>query len=189
MTTDTQWYVYQASQQLGPFATPQVTQMLSTKMIAQDAYLFKVGWKDWRPLEDCMEELGMKPTTPPPSAEAMMNRRSAAPRATIAGRVIVHNNGQLIIGSGVNISSSGIFVETQEQIFNVGEKLKLSVRLDGFVKAFNVIARVIRYNSDPRYPVGFGLSFENLDRYIKDEIDRMVASQKTNDKDKKNLVS
>lgn len=189
MTTDTQWYVYQASQQSGPFATAQVTQMMSTKMIAQDAYLFKVGWKDWRPLEDCLEELGMKDSEVP-SAEATLNRRAAAPRATVAGRVIVHNNGQLIIGSGVNISSSGIFVETQEQMFNVGEKLKLSVRLDGFVKAFNVIARVIRYNSDPRFPVGFGLSFENLDRYIKDEIDRMVLSQKSNaPKDKKNQVS
>ena len=190
MTIDTQWYVYQASQQSGPFASTQVTQMMSTKMIAQDAYLFKVGWKDWRPLEDCLEELGVKGSTEVPSAEATLNRRSAAPRATVAGRVIVHNNGQLIIGSGVNISSTGIFVETQEQIFNVGEKLKLSVRLDGFVKAFNVIARVIRYNSDARFPVGFGLSFENLDRHIKDDIDRMILSQKTGEpKDKKNLVS
>jgi Tfp pilus assembly protein PilZ len=85
----------------------------------------------------------------------------------------------MIIGSGVNISSTGIFVETKDQLFTVGEKLKLSVRIDGFVKAFNVVARVVRYNSDPRFPVGFGLSFESLDRGITDEIDKMVASKRS----------
>jgi hypothetical protein len=173
--SDTQWYVYQNNQQLGPFGVSQLGQMIATKMIAQDAYLFKVGWKDWRPVEDCSDELGLPPTG---AATSTSERRAAAPRASIAGRVIVHNNGQLIIGSGVNISSSGIFVETQEQIFTVGEKLKLTVRIDGFVRSFNVVSRVVRYNSDPRYPVGFGLSFENLDRVLTDEIERMVASQK-----------
>lgn len=169
------WFVYQGNQQLGPFSTAQVVQMIDSKMIAQDAYLFKVGWKDWRPQEDCMEELGLKSTAPQQSSA---ERRNAAPRATILGRVIVHNNGQLIIGSGVNISATGIFVETNDQIFTVGEKLKLSVRIDGFVKAFNVVARVVRYNSDPRFPVGFGLSFEGLDRGIGDEIEKMVASKR-----------
>ena len=78
----------------------------------------------------------------------------------------------------MNISSSGIFVETQEQIFTVGEKLKLSVRIDGFVKSFNVFARVVRFNSDPRNPVGFGLSFEGLDKNIGDELERLVASKR-----------
>ncbi len=169
------WFVYQGNQQLGPFTTGQVVQMIDSKMIAQDAYLFKVGWKDWRPYEECMEELGLKPAAPQQDSD---ERRSAAPRATILGRVIVHNNGQLIIGSGVNISSTGIFVETQDQIFTVGEKLKLSVRIDGFVKSFNVVARVVRYNSDPRHPVGFGLSFEGLDGGIGDEIEKMVASKR-----------
>ena len=177
------WFVYQSNQQLGPFVTAQVIQMLDSKMIAQDAYLFKVGWKDWRPVEDCFEELGVsRPGQAPSSAE----RRSAAPRASIQGRIIAHNpDGQLIIGSGVNISSTGIFIETQDQIFTVGEKVKLSVRIDGFVKAFNVVARVVRFNSDPRYPVGFGLSFEGLDRGLGDEIEKMVSAKRSASKDTK----
>jgi hypothetical protein len=174
--TDAQWYVYQTNQQLGPFGSAQLGQMITTKMIAQDAYLFKAGWKDWRPVEDCYEELGIKDEGHP--APSSSERRSTAPRASVSGRVIVHNNGQLIIGSGVNISTSGIFVETSEQIFNVGEKLKLTVRVEGFVKAFNVVARVIRFNSDSRYPVGFGLSFENLDKSIGDDIERTVSAQR-----------
>jgi Tfp pilus assembly protein PilZ len=158
------WFVYQGNQQLGPFVTAQVKQML------------KAGWKDWRPVEDCLEELGMKPSGSQQLSSS--ERRYAAPRASIQGRVIVHNNGQMIIGSGVNISASGIFVETTDQIFTVGDKLKLSVRIDGFVKAFNVFARVVRYNSDPRFPVGFGLTFVGLDKGITDEIERMVASKR-----------
>src|SRR5690606_25316412 len=138
----------------------QIRQMADSKMIPHDAYLFKVGWKDWRPIEECYEELGLEP---PPGQASASDRRTAAPRATIKGRVVVHNNGQLVIGSGVNISSSGMFVETNDQIFTVGERLKLSVRAEGFTRPFNVVAQVVRYNSDPRYPIGYGLKFEDLD--------------------------
>ncbi len=167
------WYVYQHNQQLGPFGSEQIVQMLHTKMIAQDAYLFKVGWKDWRPLEDTYEELGLNNMSKP----ASVMRRAGAPRASIQGRVIVHNNGQLVIGAGVNISKTGIFVETTDQMFTVGEKLKLSVRCDGINKPFNVIAQVIRFNSDPKYPIGYGLKFENLENNIGLEIEHLVENQ------------
>lgn len=166
------WYVYQQGQQLGPFTGQQVNQLIHTKMIAQDAYLFKVGWKDWRPIEETFAELGIEGAAPVAGGDS--NRRVAAPRATIQGRVIVHNNGQLVIGAGVNISASGIFVETGEQLFTVGEKLKLSVRVDGMSKAFNVVALVVRFNSDPRHSVGYGLRFENLDDRISGEIQYLV---------------
>lgn len=167
------WYIYQQTQQLGPFGTDQVKQLLENKMVSTDAYLFKVGWKDWRPLEDCFEELGMDRKTPPSTAQ----RRAGAPRATIQGRVIVHNNGQLAIGTGVNISTTGIFVETSDEIFTVGEKLKLSVRCDGLQKPFNVVAQVIRFNVDPRFAMGYGLKFENIDPNVRNEIEVLVRQQ------------
>jgi hypothetical protein len=171
------WYVYQNGQQLGPFAGLQIKQMADSKMIPHDAYLFKVGWKDWRPIEDCGEELGEEIGVELAAAgvqSSTADRREAAPRAGISGRVVVHNNGQLVIGTGVNISSTGIFVETRDQLFTVGEKLKLSVRVEGFAKAFNVVAQVIRYNADPRHPVGYGMCFEDLEDSIAQEIQRAV---------------
>jgi hypothetical protein len=164
------WYIYQQSQQVGPFGDEQLRQLLTNKMIAQDAYLFKVGWKDWRPLEDCFEELGINGKAPPASTQ----RRAGAPRASIQGRVIVHNNGQLVIGAGVNISTTGIFVETRDEIFKLEEKLKISVRCEGIKKPFNVTAQVIRYNQDPRFTVGYGLRFENLDPKVKEEIEQLL---------------
>lgn len=169
------WYVYQNGKQLGPFAVTQVRQMVDSKMIPQDAYLFKVGWKDWRPIEETYDELGMVAAPRPDQATAtVMERRAAAPRATITGRIVVHNDGQLVIGSGANISSCGIFVETKDQLFTVGERLKLSVRAEGFVRPFNAIAQVVRYNSDPRFPVGYGLRFEDIDATLAEEIQKAV---------------
>jgi hypothetical protein len=175
MSNEQIWYVYQNSQQLGPFAGQQVKQLLDNKMIPQDAYLFKVGWKDWRPVEDAFEELGVEQATP--AAAKSDERRATAPRATINGRVVVHNNGQLVIGGGVNISSTGIFVETKDQIFTVGERLKISVRADAFGKPFNVTAQVVRYNSDPRFPIGYGLRFEELDEAVAKDIQDAVDAQ------------
>jgi Tfp pilus assembly protein PilZ len=172
--SENNWFVFQGNQQQGPFDTAKLSEMVTSKIIAQDAYIFKAGWKDWRPLEDCYGEIGVEGAGVLPSTP---ERRFSAPRATVHGRVIVHNNGQLIIGSGVNISSTGIFVETQEQLFTIGEKLKISLRIDGVSKAFNVFARVVRFNSDPRSPVGFGLTFESLDKHIGDEIERLVAAK------------
>lgn len=177
MSEEQIWYLYQNGKQVGPFDSQQVIQLASNNMIAQDGYIFKVGWKDWRPIEEGFEELGIG-VAPKNQASVsnLENRRKSAPRATISGRIVVHNNGQLIIGQGVNISATGIFVETKEQIFSIGEELKLSVRCGGVAKAFNVIAKVIRFNSDERYPIGYGLRFENLDDSIVSEIQRLVES-------------
>lgn len=174
------WYVYQNAQQLGPFTGQQIKQMVDGKMIPQDAYLFKAGWKDWRPIEETLDEIGVEARQPAVPEAKASERRDAAPRATISGRVVVHNNGQLVIGTGVNISSTGIFVESKDQMFTVGERLKLSVRADAFTRPFNVQAQVVRYNSDPKLPVGYGLKFEDLDETIAKEIQSAVDGQNRN---------
>ena len=174
---DQVWYLYQNGQQLGPFDTQQITQLFVTNMIAEDGYVFKVGWKDWLPMEEGYEALGLeKPSSVNSDPDYIEKRRANAPRGSINGRVIVHNNGQLTIGQGVNISATGIFVETSEQIFTVGEQLKLSVRADGLSKAFNAEAQVVRYNSDDRFPIGYGMQFTKIDDDARDNIQRLVDS-------------
>lgn len=167
------WYVYQGGQQIGPFTSEQLNQMHTSKMVALDAYLFKTGWKDWRPLEECIEEAGLNGK----NARATEQRKLGTPRATIQGRVVVHNNGQLVIGAGVNISATGIFVETRDQIFNMGEKLKISVRAEGLTRPFNVVAKVIRYNTDTRFPIGYGLQFEGLEDSVRNDVQGLVDRQ------------
>ncbi|WP_141735876.1 PilZ domain-containing protein [Oligoflexus tunisiensis] len=174
------WYLYQNGQQVGPFETQQVSQLFLNNMIAKDGYIFKVGWKDWRPIEEGYEALGIPnpngsaPLTQEEYKKQVEKRLEGAPRATINGRVVVHNNGQLTIGQGVNISVGGIFVETGDQIFTIGESLKLSVRCDGLPKAFNAEASVIRFNTDTRFPVGYGLKFTKIEPVAQTSIQQLV---------------
>lgn len=176
------WYLYQNGQQVGPFDKQQLIQLHSTKMIAQDSYLFKVGWKEWRPLEDVTAELGLEASKDTPMKEDVLKqRRLAAPRATISGSVIVHNNGQLTIGKGVNISATGMFVETGDSMFTTGEKLKVTVRCPGLSKPFNVTAEVMRFNNQAPYPTGYGFRFEGLSESVRAEIERVVREQQVKD--------
>jgi hypothetical protein len=172
------WYLFQGGQQIGPFDSNQVVQLHTNNMIAQESYVFKVGWKEWRPIEDLYEELGIKGKSPTMAqAKAIGERRAAAPRATVAGSVIVHNNGQICIGNGVNISITGMFVETRDQIFTIGESLNLTVRCDGLGKPFNVKAKVIRFSTQPPYPSGYGLQFEDLDASLQERIGELIKQQ------------
>lgn len=174
------WYIYQNSQQAGPFPKEKVVEMLTSNMISQNAFLFKGGWKDWRPLNECVGELkeGASDETPPIPPQNEQELADRPPRATINGQIIVHNNGELVIGGGVNISSSGVFVETDQKIFNVGETLKLTCRVDGLSKPFNAEADVMRLNEDPSKPLGYGLSFTNIDETIAQEIDQLIRTGK-----------
>lgn len=181
------WYMYQSQKQMGPFELDQVQQLYNNNMISEDAYVFKVGWKDWRPIEECYNDLGVPPASGGsgegvPEPEKIEKRRASAPRASIKGRVDVHNGAQFSAGIGVNISSTGIFVETRDKIFNVGEALKLTVRCDALSKPFNVTAMVIRFNSDDNFPVGYGLKFEDLPAAVQLEIDDLVNESNTNSK-------
>ena len=173
------WYLYQNGQQVGPFETQQVSQLFLNNMIAKDGYIFKVGWKDWRPIEEGFEVLGIpNPNqvrlSPEEAKQQIEKRLEGAPRASIKGRVVVHNNGQLTIGQGVNISEGGIFVGTSDQIFTIGETLRLSIRCDGLPKAFNADATVIRFNSDPKMPVGYGLKYTKIDPHAQSSIRQLV---------------
>lgn len=173
------WYLYQNGQQVGPFDDEQVTQLFLTNMIAKDGYIFKIGWKDWRPVEEGYEALGLpnpnKAQMSPSEYQAHVDQRqSGAPRASIVGRAVIHNSGQVSIGRTVNISVVGIFIETQEQLFTIGDVIKLSLRAEGLSRAFNAEASVIRYNQDSKYPSGYGLKFTKIEKDIQDSIQKLV---------------
>lgn len=170
------WYLYQNGQQMGPFDADQIKQLHANSMMTQEAYIFKVGWKDWQPLEDCGHELGIGGNAAAISAEETKQRRQNAPRATVKGRVDFHNDSQIASGMGVNISASGLFVETTKDIFQLGELVKVTVRIDS-LDTFNALAKVIRFNKDAQFPVGYGLMFEQISNESKTKIQELVDEQ------------
>ena len=197
------WYVYQSGQQMGPFSDAQVRQLLSINMIAQDAFIFKEGWEDWRDIKEVFaKDEAQSPSMPAvPQAEIALdndalndpftddqqlddegdNGQQRMPRVGVKGRVIAHNDGQVIMSGGINISASGIFVETEventDPSFRVGEQIKLTVKADDLNYPFNVVAEMMRFNSDPNHPTGYGMRFIDLPATIRADIEQLTGAQ------------
>lgn len=198
------WYVYQSGQQMGPFSDAQVRQLLSINMIAQDAFIFKEGWEDWRDIKEVFakdESPSSRPAVPQAEVsvandalqdpfaddgqlddeEEVDNGQQRMPRVGVKGRVIAHNDGQVIMSGGINISASGIFVETEventDPSFRVGEQIKLTVKADDLSYPFNVVAEMMRFNSDPNHPTGYGMRFIDLPVTIRADIERLTGAQ------------
>ncbi|MBI2602557.1 MAG: PilZ domain-containing protein [Deltaproteobacteria bacterium] len=165
-------YIYQEKQQQGPFDLTKVQEMFRKNMISQTAYIFKVGWKDWRPIGECQLELGLtEHELPPPPPGELVEHRERAPRASIEGKIMIHTGRQLALGSGVNVSPTGIFVETEEHFFNVGEKIKLTCKVHELGHPFRAEATVIRISEKPK---GYGFRFEGIDKKISKEIQKII---------------
>ena len=125
MTLNT-WYIYQNNQQLGPFDQSQIQQLLATKMIAHESHIFKAGWVEWRLVKDCIEEIhGTGQFEVEENSQTGAQVKQTARRVSFGGRVIAHNQKSCVQGNAVNISASGLFVQANEPIFNVGEQLKV----------------------------------------------------------------
>ena len=102
-------------------------------------------------------------------------------RIGLQGKVIAHNNGRVIISGGINISASGIFVETvvenKDPSFKVGELIKLTVKADDLSYPFNVMAEMMRFSYDSNYPSGYGMKFIDLPVTIRDDIEKLATSR------------
>ncbi len=193
------WYVYQSGQQMGPFSDAQVRQLLTIKMIAHNAFIFKDGWEDWRSISEVFGSSGegaasippppsssspapnkkMRTAVEPPQQQSGNQQRMA--RVGIRGRVVAHNNGRVVISGGINISASGIFVETEVENtapgFQVGEQIKLTIKADDLSYPFNIVAEMMRFNTDSsNHPTGYGMKFIDLPVEIKADIERLAEA-------------
>ena len=163
------WYIYQNDTQQGPFTREKVLEFANNNMIAQNAFLFHAQWDSWRSYSECLDELKIPPQT---------EKRSSGQRISIQGKIIVHDDRQLVIAEGVNLSVSGICIETDNQLFEIGADLKLTCKIDNLDRPFNAITRVIHYNDNEKYKKGFGLKFEQIEK----KYTNLIASHIKNSK-------
>lgn len=178
--SDLVWYIFQDGKQEGPFGLEQIQEMFRSKRASEQAFVFKTGWKDWKPFAESQAELGLgsatpPPPPPPPGGAAMAERRKFLPRMSISGKIIIHNEGQLSIGKGVNISPGGIFVETDQKLFKVGDTIRLTCKIEKPTLTFQASATVIRYSTQS--PKGYGLKFENLSDEISNSLKKIFEAE------------
>ena len=178
MSNEAVWFIFSQEQQLGPFTKAQLYQQFQKNKFPPDVHLFREGWKEWLPLNDCASELGL-PFDLSGNTVSLQDRRRKGSRVGIAGQIIVHNQGDLAIGSGVNLSGTGLFVETTQQIFRVGETLILTCKVKQMPTPFHAKAEVIRFNAGNNDPTGFGLRWTEISDAIQQDIQKLTNASKS----------
>jgi hypothetical protein len=86
-------------------------------------------------------------------------RTRAASRYPFQGRVIIQKNNRYIKGHATNLSRTGMFVASGTRVFADNERVRVFIKDEQSDKSYNVIAKVVRFNGNPRFPQGYGLKF------------------------------
>jgi Tfp pilus assembly protein PilZ len=179
MSTDKIWFISQGEDQMGPFTKEELFQQIVEKAYDDSIFLFCTGWKDWMPVAEALKQVNL-PLAIEGGKIKLQERRTQGARVEIHGQIIVHNQGDLLIGSGVNLSAAGLFVETDKSLFKVGEVLQLTCKLVDMAHPFQAKAEVVRFNSNHEFPVGFGMRWKEIPGEVVAEIQQLVAKAKAN---------
>lgn len=171
------WFLYYNNQQYGPFSVLELKDTLKKRTDKDNIYIFKYGWADWKSYSDCHDR-DFASLNDDTIVEKEKNEHNCAERVSLSAKIIIRDNAKLTIGSSVNVSQSGIFVKTKKQIFQIGETVYMTVKTNSKIKAFHAKAKVIRFNKDPRFPLGFGLEFIDLNPEIAEKITQIVSEEK-----------
>lgn len=163
-----EWFVFQDEAQQGPYTLSELRSLCEEGRLSDSAFLFQIGWKNWREISGLADELRLKP------ADSGGEKRAQPPRASIRGRIFVHNKLELCLSEGVNISSTGIFVETRQHLFKPGEELILTCKIVGLGEPFHVQGLVMRYSENPR---GYGIKFLKLKRELSQRIEDYLTAE------------
>lgn len=184
-----EWYIHQNNQQAGPFDLAALKQWIQNHGTNPQTLIFRAGWTQWRPHSECLSELSQ----PTPLAEEEAGllslqqdkshseisqleplKQKRAPRNSVQGQIIVHNNDNLIFAQSVNISVEGLFIKTDKPIFNIGEILKVTCRIKAIGTPFNAEAQVVRRANKLTEPSGYGLFFTSLAPHISQRIHALL---------------
>ena len=109
------------------------------------------------------------------------NSRSRAMRVHLdalesTGAVMMHDGKQLVKGAPIDISHTGLFVETDDLAFEIGGRVQVTVKIPGVLHPFSQECIVARVNADARFPIGFGLQFTEVPEEVENYFGEDVAS-------------
>ena len=162
------WRILHNEKESEPMDQEKILDMITKDMISQDALLIKDSWKEWKSLKDCKTYF---------VKEGKLQEKRINPRVSIPGRVIIYkkNGEKILFGTGINISASGLFIETKKDELNIGDEIKVVCKIDHYIPAFNTLAKVVRHNKNPNHHIGYGLEFKEINSFIQEKIKEVVA--------------
>lgn len=170
------WSVLYNGNTYGPYNRKDLLKLILSKQLNVKAQLKRNDWQSFRSILDCLEILAQDPSSQKAQeAKDRMERRIAAPRATVNGLVQMSKEGSSIYSIGHNISTTGIFVKTGETKFKIGETVSLQAKINEIAKPFKAKAEIMRFSTNMKFGVGYGMRFVEIDNLTVAEISKVVG--------------
>lgn len=92
--------------------------------------------------------------------------KDVAPRIEFVAKAVMTKNNRYVKGQIINISESGIFIETTTKIFRENEFVKIFINPDGGLGPYTVVAKVIWFGHKNHNMICYGLKFAQLPSQI-----------------------
>jgi len=169
------WFYYANEQQVGPVSLDELMDAIADEVVKKTDYVYKEGFSDWKVLAEVDEipkvKSGLGAPPPPPKKNEGRNWD----RAVLKERVVAHNDLKVITGVINNISIAGLFLETNEHVFEINDAIKLTLKEGkGLGKPLHLKGVVVRQARDPRKETGYGIELRGLDKNTRDRIDEYI---------------
>ena len=129
------------------------------KMIRENTMIPKENWSTWVAYGDYVK-------TQPAAAAPSAKRADRVPLTSFSGVVFMHNNTELITGRVSDVSKTGLFVLTDDRKIPKDSLVKLTLKIPALLPAMNITGRVARFNADPIFPIGYGVSFSESLKHL-----------------------
>lgn len=169
------WYIHSNFIESGPFSKEDVIEIIESNKLANDSYVFREDWKRWAPIIETKEFSKYF------SNQKLQNNSTEKidrhERVTVKARVEIFREKHLVLTNTVDISKSGIFIETDRNILKQGEIVRLICRFNNSNDVVEAKAEVMRYIDQPTKVHGYGLRFSEIDTSVLNVIDRLVSKK------------
>ncbi len=167
------WSVLQNNRPYGPYSRNDMLKLILSRQLKAHAKVKRSDWEDYKSIIECLEIIGnaQNQAQKPKTSE----RRMAAPRAPVNGIVSASNDQAKIACLTSNLSTSGMFLKTGETCFRIGDKIQLHAKVENISKPFVANAEVMRFSTNLKFGVGYGLRFISIDNSVIGEIRDIVG--------------
>lgn len=171
-TSNRIWFYYAKEKQVGPISESELRGVIASSELSDLDYIYREGFADWKHLKDVPEfkKANVTVAKPPP---ALPERRVNSPmRAPINEQVVAHNDVHVASGHIKNISATGVFLETADNVFSLNDEVKLTLKEGkGLGKPMHLKGVVVRHTTEGKGGVkGYGLELRGLDESARTRI-------------------
>jgi hypothetical protein len=176
------WFYYANEEQVGPMTELELKTAIAEGTLADSDLVYREGFPDWRVLgevSELREPVKVPLASIPISSSAAKGRR--APRAMIHELVVAHNDTHVASGHITNISTTGVFLETEDAVFKMNDDVKLTLKEGkGLGKPMHLKAVVVRQARENGIHIGYGLELRGLDETCRSRIVDYVKRHQSN---------